>query len=82
MGTFRNPTSEALQRFTVRFTTTNIRTDIGDKVYSVIYYSHAKTYPDYNTICNQMINLFEVVPSNSSAGNATSVLIYGNRNYG
>lgn len=32
-GTFRDPTSDALQRFT------NIGTVIGDKVYSVIYYS-------------------------------------------
>jgi len=32
-GTFRDPTSDAIQR------STNIGTIIGDKVYSVIYYS-------------------------------------------
>jgi hypothetical protein len=37
-GTFRDPTSDALQRFT------NIGTIIGDKVYSIIYYSPAETY--------------------------------------
>ena len=40
-GTFRDPTSDALQRFT------NIGTIIGDKVYSIIYYSPAQTYPVY-----------------------------------
>jgi len=33
IGTFRDPTSDAIQR------STNIGTIIGDKVYSVIYYS-------------------------------------------
>ncbi|MFY9799160.1 MAG: hypothetical protein WB988_08035 [Candidatus Nitrosopolaris sp.] len=49
-GTFRDPTSDALQKFT------NIGTIIGDKVYSVIYYSPAETYPVYNTRYHQMIN--------------------------
>jgi hypothetical protein len=43
-GTFRDPTSDALQKFT------NIGTIIGDKEYSVIYYSPAETYPVYRTI--------------------------------
>jgi hypothetical protein len=60
-GIFRDPTSEALQRFT------NIGTIIGDKVYSVIYYSQAETYPVYNTIYHKMIKSFEVIPVNSSA---------------
>jgi hypothetical protein len=54
--TFRDPTSDALQRFT------NIATIIGDKEYSVIYYSPAETYPIYNTIYLQMIKSFEVIP--------------------
>ena len=59
-GTFRDPTSDALQRFT------NIGTIIGDKVYSIIYYSSAETYPIYNTIYLQMIKSFEVVPQKST----------------
>jgi hypothetical protein len=55
-GTFRDPTSDALQRFT------NIGTIIGDKVYSVIYYSPAYTYPVYNMLYLQMIKSFEVRP--------------------
>jgi len=54
-GTFRDPSSDALQRFT------NIGTIIGDKVYSIIYYSPAETYPVYRTIYDQMIKSFEVV---------------------
>jgi protoporphyrinogen oxidase len=50
------PTSDALQRFT------NIGTIIGDKVYSIIYYSPAETYPVYRTIYDQMVKSFEVVP--------------------
>ncbi len=73
-GTFRDPTSDALQRFT------NIGTIIGDKVYSIIHYSPAETYPIYNTIYDQMIKSFEVIPQNSSA--ATSLSTYENRNYG
>jgi hypothetical protein len=70
-GTFR-ATFDVLQRFT------NIGTIIGDKVYSIIYYSPAETYPAYNTIYHQMIKSFEVIPQNSSAGNEVSE----NRNYG
>ena len=70
-GTFRDPTSDALQRFT------NIGTIIGDKVYSIIYYSPAETYPVYRTTYDQMIKSFEVIPQNSS-----TVLTYDNRNYG
>ena len=55
-GTFRNPTSDALQRFT------NTGTIIGGREYSVIYYSPAETYPAYNTIYDQMIKSFEVIP--------------------
>jgi IS605 OrfB family transposase len=73
-GTFRDPTSNALQRFT------NIGTVIGDKVYSIIYYSPAETYPVYRTIYLHMIKSFEVIPQNSSA--ATSISTYENRNYG
>jgi hypothetical protein len=57
--TFRDPTSDALQKFT------NIGTIIGYKVYSIIYYS-----PVYNTICLQIIKSFDVIPLNSSAANA------------
>jgi hypothetical protein len=73
-GTFRDPSSDALQRFT------NIGTIIGDKVYSIIYYSPAETYPVYNTIYDRMIKSVEVISQNSSAGNAVS--IYQNTNYG
>jgi len=59
-GTFKDPTSDALQKFT------NIGTIIGDKVYSIIYYSPAETYPVYNTIYLHMIKSFEVIPPNSS----------------
>jgi len=88
-GTFRDPTSDALQRFT------NIGTIIGDKVYSIIYYSPAETYPVYNTVYDQMIKSFEVIPQNSSTVNpavstyqshfvafADSAATYENRNYG
>jgi hypothetical protein len=47
----------ALQRFT------NIGTIIGDKEYSVIYYSPAETYPIYNTIYSQMIKGVQIVGS-------------------
>jgi Flp pilus assembly protein TadD len=65
-GTFRHPTSDALQMFT------NIGTIIGDKVYSVIYYSPAETYPIYNMKYLQMIKSFEVVPQKSSPENTTA----------
>jgi tetratricopeptide (TPR) repeat protein len=55
-GTYRDPISDALQRFT------NIGTIIGNKVYSIIYYSPAYTYPVYSTIYHQMIRSFEVIP--------------------
>jgi hypothetical protein len=74
-GTFRDPTSDALQRFT------NIGTIIVDKVYSIIYYSPAETYPVYRAIYLHMIKSFEVVPQNTSAQN-TAVSTYENRNYG
>src|SRR5215831_15044101 len=63
-----------MQRFT------NIGTVIGDKVYSVIYYSPAETYPVYRTIYLHMIKSFAVIPQNSST--ATSLSTYENRNYG
>ena len=65
-GTFRDPTSDALQMFT------NIGTIIGDKVYSVIYYSPAETYPIYNMKYLQMVKSFEVVPQKSSPENTTA----------
>ena len=63
-GTFRDPTSDVLQRFT------NIGTIIGGREYSVIYYSPAETYPAYNTIYDQMIKSFEVIPQKSIPVNA------------
>jgi hypothetical protein len=60
-GTFRDPTSDTSQKFT------NIGTIIGDKVYSIIYYSPPETYPAYRTIYDQMIKSFEVIPQNSTA---------------
>jgi hypothetical protein len=59
-GTFKDPTSGVLQRFT------NIGTIIGDKGYSVIYYSPAETYPVYSTIYLQLIKSFKVVPQQSN----------------
>ena len=53
-GTFRDPTTDALQRFT------NIGTIIGGKVYSIIYYSPAETYPIYNTGYLQIVKSFGV----------------------
>ena len=60
-GSFKDPPSGVLQRFT------NIGTIIGDKGYSVIYYSPAETYPVCRTIYLHMIKSFEVIPVNSSA---------------
>jgi hypothetical protein len=54
-GTFRNPTSDALQRFT------NIGTMIEGKEYSVIYYSAAETYPVHSKTYLHMIKSFEVM---------------------
>ena len=73
-GTFRDPTSDALQRFT------NIGTIIGDNVYSIIYYSPAETYPVYRTIYLHMIKSFEAIPQNSSVENEVSTC--QNRDYG
>jgi hypothetical protein len=77
-GTFTDPTSDALQKFT------NIGTIIGDKVYSVIYYSSAETFPIYNTIYLQMIKSFEVVPqkSSNSTENPAATSAYENSTYG
>jgi hypothetical protein len=72
--TFGDPISDALQRFT------NIGTIIGDKVYSIIYYSPA--YPVYRAIYDQMIKSFEVIPQNNSGALNPAVLTYENRNYG
>jgi hypothetical protein len=72
-GTFKDPPSDALQRFT------NIGTIVGDKVYSVIYYSPAETYPVYRAIYDQMIKSFEVIPQKSSAENPVA---YENSTYG
>jgi hypothetical protein len=55
-GTYRDPTSDALQKFT------NVGTIIGDKAYSVIYYSPAYTYPVYLPTFTQIIKSFEVIP--------------------
>ncbi|HXX99009.1 MAG TPA: hypothetical protein VEL11_18100 [Candidatus Bathyarchaeia archaeon] len=65
-GTFRDITSDALQRFT------NIGTIIWNKVYSIIYYSPAETYPVYNKVYDQMIKSFEVIPQNSNTTSATT----------
>ncbi|MGC2573353.1 MAG: tetratricopeptide repeat protein [Candidatus Nitrosopolaris sp.] len=74
-GTFRDPTSDALQRFT------NVGTIIGNKLYALIYYSPAETYSVYRTIYDQMIKSFEVIPQNSSTVNP-AVSTYQNTNYG
>jgi len=60
---------------------TNIGTIIGDKVYSIIFYSPAETYPVYRTICDQMIKSFEVSPQNSSTENPVATT-YVNSTYG
>jgi hypothetical protein len=75
-GTFRDPASDVLQGFT------NIGTIIGDKVYSIIYYSPAETYPVYNTIYDKMIKSFEVIPQKSSAENPVATSTYVNSTYG
>jgi len=69
-GTFRDPTSDALHRFT------NIGIIIGNKLYALIYYTPAERYPVYRMIYDQMIKSFEVIPQNISAAT------YENRNYG
>jgi hypothetical protein len=56
-GTFkRNPSSNALEWFS------NIGTIIGNKVYSIIYYSAEKTYPLYYPTYLQMIRSFALIP--------------------
>ena len=56
-------------RVSTRFT--HIGTIIGDKAYSVIYYSPAQTYPDYRPTYSQMIGSFEVIPPPNQQGNQT-----------
>jgi tetratricopeptide (TPR) repeat protein len=55
-GTYRDSTSDALQKFT------NIGTTIGDKAYFLIYNSPAYTYPVYLPTFTQIIKSFEVIP--------------------
>jgi len=57
-GTFRDPTSDTLQKITT------IGTILGDKAYSVSFTSSAggTNYLFYNPIYLQMIKSFEVVP--------------------
>ena len=58
VGTFkRNPTSGALEEFS------NIGTIIGNKVYSLQYYSPEQTYPVYGTTYSQMIRSFQFIPT-------------------
>lgn len=78
-GTFRDPTSDALQEFT------NIGTIIGDKEYSVIYYSPEQTYPVYSTIYSKMIKSFEVINTITGQNNTSpqqALSPYGNTFYG
>lgn len=57
-GTFkRDPTSNVLESFS------NIGTIIGNKVYSIQYYSTEQTYPVYRSIYNQMIRSFGLTPA-------------------
>ena len=57
IGTFkRNPSSNALEWFS------NIGAIIGNKVYSVLYYSPEKTYPVYHPTYIQMIRSFTLIP--------------------
>ncbi|MFZ0510436.1 MAG: hypothetical protein WAM14_02420 [Candidatus Nitrosopolaris sp.] len=57
-GTFkRDPTSGVLEGFS------NIGTIIGDKVYSIHYYSPEQTYPVYRTTYIQMIRSFQLIPT-------------------
>jgi hypothetical protein len=65
VGTFRDPTSGVLDGFS------NIGTIIGDKVYSIQYYSPEQTYPVYSTTYSKMIKSFEV-----------TLLTYENSTYG
>jgi hypothetical protein len=56
-GTFkRNPSSNALEWFS------NTGTIIGNKVYSILYYSPEKTYPVYHPTYLHMIRSFELIP--------------------
>jgi hypothetical protein len=65
VGTFNEPTSGALEGFT------NIGTIIGDKAYSIQYYSPEQTYPVYRTTYSQMIKSFGVISPQNQAGNQT-----------
>jgi hypothetical protein len=57
-GTFkRDPTSGVLEGFS------NIGTIIGNKVYSIHYYSPEQTYPVYRTTYSQMIRSFQLIPT-------------------
>ena len=56
-GTFkRNPSSNALEWFS------NIGTIIGNKVYSIVYFSPEQTYPVYHPTYLQMIRSLELIP--------------------
>jgi hypothetical protein len=56
-GTFkRNPNSNALEWFS------NIGAIIGNKVYSILYYSPEQTYPVYHPAYLQMIRSFQLIP--------------------
>jgi hypothetical protein len=56
VGTFKRDPTGALEGFT------NIGTIIGNKAYSIQYYSPEQTYPIYRTTYNQMIRSFELIP--------------------
>jgi hypothetical protein len=58
-GTFTDPNSGALYGFT------NIGTIIGDKAYSVIYYSPVQRFPVHIPTFSQMIESFEILPQQS-----------------
>jgi hypothetical protein len=56
-GTFkRDPASGVLEGFS------NVGTIIGNKAYSIHYYSPVQTFPVYRTIYNQMIRTFALIP--------------------
>jgi hypothetical protein len=55
-GTFKRDPTGALEGFS------NIGTIIGDKAYSIQYYSPEQTYPVYHTTYSQMIRSFEFIP--------------------
>ncbi len=56
-GTFkRDPTSGVLEGFS------NLGTIIGNKAYSIQYYSPVQTFPVYRMIYNQMVRTFALIP--------------------